>query len=407
MDNTSFVLISALIVGFYMAWSIGASDVANAMGTSVGSRAVTIKQAIIIAAVFEFAGSFLVGGHVTNTIKQGIIDPFSFTEDPVLFSWGMTGILFSTGIWLQMASARGLPVSTTHSLIGSLVGFGLVCHGANSIKWQTIGQIFLSWIIAPFLGGFLAWVSFLGIRKYVLDSKNSLETARKVAPWLLFIITLILVSLFLSKQLWWVSILFSGCFALFFFITVCNKKKAANIDLLSRDEVLLYIENIFSWLQIITACFMALAHGSNDVSNAIGPVAAVVSVSQNRNIMLSSLVPMWLLGLGGVGIVFGLASYGKKVIETIGHSITEITPTKGFAAEFGAAFTILIGSNFGLPLSTTQVLVGAVIGVGLARGIAGINLIIIRKILGSWLITIPATTLLSAILSYTIKLYLK
>lgn len=404
MENTIPVLIVSLVVGFYMAWSIGASDVANAMGTSVGSRAVTIKQAIMIAAVFEFVGSFLAGSHVTNTIKQGIIDPFSFTEDPDLFSWGMTGVLFSTGLWLQLASSRGLPVSTTHSLIGSLIGFGLVCHGANSVRWQTIGQIFISWIIAPFLGGFLAWISFLGIRKYVLDSKNPLNLTRKIAPLLLFTVTMVLVFLLLPKQLRWLSIPFSGCCSILFFMTVCSK--LSNNKLKNHDETLSCVENIFSWLQIITACFMALAHGSNDVSNAIGPVAAVISVIQNHNIMLSSLVPMWLLGLGGIGIVFGLATYGRNVIETIGHNITEITPTRGFAAEFGAAFTILIGSNFGLPLSTTQVLVGAVIGVGLARGIAGINFIVIRKILGSWLVTIPSTAILSAILTYIIKFLL-
>ncbi|MES2503543.1 MAG: inorganic phosphate transporter [Myxococcota bacterium] len=402
MDSTLIVLGVSLLVGFYMAWTIGASDVANAMGTSVGSHALTIKQAILVAAVFEFAGAFLVGGHVTNTIKQGIIDPLSFAGDPILFAWGMTGALLSTGIWLQVASAKGLPVSTTHSLIGALIGFGVVCRGPEAIQWQALGGIVLSWITAPILGGLLAWVVFFGIRKYVLDSKEPLVMTQRWAPWMLFVVVLVLVSLFLSPGLWWAAALFSGIGALVFAKSI---KKITNYSK-NRDDALARVERVFAWLQVITACFMALAHGSNDVSNAIGPVAAVISIVQNHHIVLSSSVPWWLLALGGAGIVLGLATYGRKVIETIGHSITEITPTRGFAAEFGAAFTVLVGSHFGLPLSTTQVLVGAIIGVGLARGIAGLNLIVVRKIISSWAVTIPATCIVSASLSWILRLFI-
>lgn len=402
MDTTFIVLGLSLLVGFYMAWSIGASDVANAMGTSVGSHALTIKQAIFVAAIFEFLGAFLAGGHVTNTIKQGIIDPLSFASDPLLFAWGMTAALLSTGIWLQFASAKGLPVSTTNSLVGALIGFGLVCRGPEAIKWDELSYIALSWLISPLLGGLIALLAFFAIRKYILDSKEPLIVTQRYAPLILFGVILTLVSLFAPKNYLGLAVILSAIGALVFSKTI--RKITASSQ--NRDDTLSRIERVFAWLQIITACFMAFAHGSNDVSNAIGPVAAVISIAFSHHIVLTSQIPWWLLAMGGIGIVLGLATYGRKVIETIGHSITEITPTRGFAAEFGAAFTILVGSHFGLPLSTTQVLVGAVIGVGLARGIAGLNLLVIRKILSSWVITIPATCLVSACLNLIIQLFI-
>ncbi|MEI6790085.1 MAG: inorganic phosphate transporter [Myxococcaceae bacterium] len=402
MDTTFIVLGLSLLVGFYMAWSIGASDVANAMGTSVGSHALTIKQAIFVAAIFEFLGAFLAGGHVTNTIKQGIIDPLSFASDPLLFAWGMTAALLSTGIWLQFASAKGLPVSTTNSLVGALIGFGLVCRGPEAIKWDELSYIALSWLISPLLGGLIALLAFFAIRKYILDSKEPLIVTQRYAPLILFGVILTLVSLFAPKNYLGLAVILSAIGALVFSKTI--RKITASSQ--NRDDTLSRIERVFAWLQIITACFMAFAHGSNDVSNAIGPVAAVISIAFSHHIVLTSQIPWWLLAMGGFGIVLGLATYGRKVIETIGHSITEITPTRGFAAEFGAAFTILVGSHFGLPLSTTQVLVGAVIGVGLARGIAGLNLLVIRKILSSWVITIPATCLVSACLNLIIQLFI-
>lgn len=401
MDASLIVLAVALLVGFYMAWSIGASDVANAMGTSVGSHAITIKQAILIAAIFEFLGAFWIGGHVTNTIKQGIINPLSFAGEPMLFACGMTAALLSTGVWLQFAASRGLPVSTTHSVIGSLIGFGLVGRGGDAVQWGVLGKIFLSWTLAPFLGGIIAWFLFFCIRKYILDSGKPLETTQRLAPVMLFGVILVLVALFLPKAYWWLAVVAALASAMAFAKAIQKVLKRAN----NRDDALARVERVFAWLQVITACFMALAHGSNDVSNAIGPVAAVISIVNHQHIVLSSQVPTWLLALGGAGIVLGLATYGRRVIETIGNGITEITPTRGFAAEFGAAFTILMGSYMGLPLSTTQVLVGAVVGVGFARGIAGLNLTVIKKILSSWVITIPATCLVSSVLSAIVKAF--
>ncbi len=408
MDQALIILGVCLVAGFYMAWSIGANDVANAMGTSVGSHALTIGQAIAVAAVFEFLGAFLVGGQVTNTIKQEIVDPMMFAGDPIGFAGGMTAALLATAVWLQFASAKGLPVSTTHSIVGAVVGFGVVTGGRDAVKWDALSGIVLSWFISPLLGGILAFATFFIIRKYILDSKDPLLMTKKIGPYMLFVVVAATSFLFFDKSLSglkWIyreelAFLLTISFSLILVLVTTMLLLRGKVEPIDRDANLAHVERIFAWFQIVTACFMALAHGSNDVSNAIGPVAAVVSIVKDGYMTSSAEVPLWLLGLGGVGIVVGLATYGRKVIETIGTSITEITPTRGFAAEFGASFTILVGSSFGLPLSTTQVLVGAVIGIGLARGISGLNIVVIKRIMGSWIITIPTTACVSGGLSY-------
>ncbi len=408
MDQALIILGVCLVAGFYMAWSIGANDVANAMGTSVGSHALTIGQAIAVAAVFEFLGAFLVGGQVTNTIKQEIVDPMMFAGDPIGFAGGMTAALLATAVWLQFASAKGLPVSTTHSIVGAVVGFGVVTGGWDAVKWDALSGIVLSWFISPLLGGILAFATFFIIRKYILDSKDPLLMTKKIGPYMLFVVVAATSFLFFDKSLSglkWIyreelAFLLTISFSLILVLVTTMLLLRGKVEPIDRDANLAHVERIFAWFQIVTACFMALAHGSNDVSNAIGPVAAVVSIVKDGYMTSSAEVPLWLLGLGGVGIVVGLATYGRKVIETIGTSITEITPTRGFAAEFGASFTILVGSSFGLPLSTTQVLVGAVIGIGLARGISGLNIVVIKRIMGSWIITIPTTACVSGGLSY-------
>lgn len=409
MDQAFIILAIALVAGLYMAWSIGANDVANAMGTSVGSHALTIGQAVFIAAIFEFLGAFLVGEQVTNTIKKGIVDPMNFAGDPLGFAGGMTAALLSTAAWLQFASSRGLPVSTTHSIIGAVVGFGIVAGGVDAVHWSALTNIVTSWIFSPFLGGMIAYCTFFIIRKYILDAKMPMKMARFLGPIMLFTVVLAVSSLFfqkIMKTFGWdyfegfaflVAVLVSLIISL---ISRALIPKVADDGKVDRDLSLNRVEKVFAYFQIITACFMALAHGSNDVANAIGPVSAVVAIVKSSHIVASSTVPLWLLGLGGLGIVVGLATYGRRVIETVGKGITEITPTRGFAAEFGAAFTILVGSYLGLPLSTTQVLVGAIIGVGFARGIAGLNTTVIKRILGSWLVTIPTTGCVSAAMCY-------
>ena len=397
-----------------MAWSIGANDVANAMGTSVGSRALTINQAILIAAIFEFLGAFLVGDHVTSTIKQGIVDPAFFAADPLDFAKGMTIALLVTAAWLSVASFHGMPVSTTHSIIGAVIGFGLVAQGPEAIIWWRIGSIIISWCISPLMGGCIAFFSFWIIRRYVLDATDPIAAARRWVPALLFVVSGALLSIFVpqileklqlgSNTLLNISaVMFCDLLIVFtamFFLARIRKTYTP------RGESLAKVERIFAYMQCMTACFMAMAHGSNDVANAIGPVAGVIGVLKNGSLVGSSPVPLWLLGMGGVGIIIGLATYGRRVIHTVGTQITEITPTRGFAAEFGSSSTILIGSILGLPLSTTQVLVGAVIGVGMARGVAGLNLAIIKKIMTSWVITIPATVVVTAIITWFVEAFI-
>lgn len=416
MDTSLLILTAALIAGVYMAWSIGANDVANAMGTSVGSHALTITQAVIVAAIFEFIGAFLVGQEVTNTIRQDIVNPESLNISSIAFAGGMTAALLATAVWLQFASSKGLPVSTTHSIIGAVVGFGLVAGDSMSVvNWEKLVEIIASWFISPILGGIIAFATFFLVRRYILDSKDPIRATKWISPLMFFIVTFCVLFMFFAKSkiigsdmIWvgTVTITISAALSIAARIMM-SRGEHAHLD---RDGQLARVESIFAWLQVVTACFMALAHGSNDVANAIGPVAAVVSIVQPTWLMNvgEDVWLMGLTGLGGIGIVIGLATYGKRVIETVGKGITEITPTRGFAAEFGAASIILVGSSYGLPLSTTQVLVGAVIGVGLARGIAGLNLSVIKRITGSWIFTIPTTGLVSAGMSFAwLKVYAK
>jgi len=393
-------IVLAVLVGFYVAFTIGANDVANAMGTSVGSKALTLMQAVLVAAIFEFLGAVLVGSHVTNTIRKGIIDPLTFTPHPELLLYGMFAALISTGIWIHLATNYGLPISTTHSIVGSIIGFGIVASGFMSIGWGKVGTIALSWIVSPALGGFIAFYMYKFISKRILNAENPIKSLKKFAPFLtLLLIYIITLSVFfkglkhlhldftfLSASLWGLGIGLLGSLITYLLSIKYTKDKQYMVI---EDEYK-DIEKVFAFLQVISACSVAFSHGANDVANAIGPAAAIVNLIQNNGQILTNIpVPIWLLALGGLGIVTGLAILGYKVIKTIGHEITELTPTRGFAAEFAAATTVILASRLGLPVSTTHTLVGAVVGVGLARGINAINLKIMRDIIISWLITLP------------------
>ncbi len=412
MDPTLVLLVLAAVVGLYMAWNIGANDVANAVGTSVGSHALTIKQAILVAAVFEFAGAFLVGGHVTDTIRKGIVSPELYSDAPTELAVGMLAALLASALWLQFASWRGLPVSTTHAIVGGVIGFGVVSRGLDSVEWTQLSGIVASWFVSPLCGGLLAFLTFAVIRYKILDSDDPLRSTRRLAPMLLFVVGVVLtLTLFfkglknLKLELSVVEtlliatgggVLLAGV-ALFFMRNVGKGEKPSHKLANKR------VERIFAWLQVITACFMAFAHGSNDVANAVGPVAGILAVVQTGTVGSEAAVPIWVLAAGGVGIVIGLATFGARVIETVGKKITEMTPTRGFSAEFGAAATVLVGSRLGLPLSTTHVLVGAVIGVGFARGIAALNLRVLGSVASSWFITVPVTGIFSAVLFWIMR----
>lgn len=432
-----YVLYLALAFGFYMAWSIGSNDAANAMGTSVGSKAITFKEAIIIAAVFEFGGAILAGANVTDTMRKGIIDPAVFNSIPhgaEIFALGMLAALIAAAIWIHIAAFLGWPVSTTHSIVGAITGFGVVAVGLANVDLGLLASIVMSWAVSPVVGGLIAFLVFTGIRKMILDTEEPVVAVKKWAPLFAFPVFMVLslVTFFKGlKNASWAqdfgpATTFSVATVVGIFASVALGLLLRNIDLESgkaavRDdggkeeedggrEKYSQVERVFRYLQTITACFVAFAHGSNDVANSIGPLAAVVNLFDGFSFRAGAEitgevpVPIWVLFLGGLGIVVGLATYGWKIIETIGSKITDLTPSRGFAAEFGAATTILVGSKAGLPLSTTHTVVGSVIGVGFARGMNALNLKIIWDIIKSWIYTIPFTAILTVILFQGFKL---
>ncbi len=403
----------AIAFGVYMTWGIGANDVANAMGTSVGSRAITVKQAILIAAVFEFTGAFLAGGNVTSTIRKGIIDPTPITGQPEILVYGMLAALLAAAIWLTVASWRGWPVSTTHSIVGALVGFALAGIGVDAVQWGQIGMIVASWVISPALGGLLAFVMMQSIRKFILNTDNPFQNAQRFGPFYVFLLGFVISLVTLFKGLkhlnldlsvtasFSLAVLFGALIAFIGWLLIRRVRMDPRAD---RDYHFASVEKIFTPMMIFSACSMAFAHGSNDVANGIGPLAAIVSViDSGGEIAQKSPLPLWLLALGGTGIVIGLATLGYRVMKTIGTSITELTPTRGFSAELAAAATVVLASRTGLPVSTTHILVGAVIGVGLARGMGAIDLRVIGKIVASWLVTLPAGGALAALFFFVLK----
>jgi inorganic phosphate transporter, PiT family len=412
--STILVLLAAG-VGFFMAWGIGANDVANAMGTSVGSKALTIKQAIIIAMIFEFAGAYLAGGEVTSTIRKGIIDASYFVDTPELLVFGMISALLAAATWLLIASALGWPVSTTHSIVGAIVGFAAVGVGVDAVEWSKVGGIVGSWIITPLLSGFLAFVIFNSAQKLIFDHDHPVKQARRWVPLYMFLAGFVLSLVTIKKGLKHVGLHIETADGFYYAIAIAVVVAIIGKIFINRiqfedhpntDKKTHYanVEKVFAVLMVVTACAMAFAHGSNDVANAIGPLAAVVSiVSNNGEIGAKAALVWWILPLGGIGIVLGLAIFGRRVMATIGQGITHLTPSRGFAAELAAASTVVIASGTGLPISTTQTLVGAVLGVGMARGIAAINLGVVRNIVISWVITLPIGAALSIVFFWILK----
>ena len=395
----------AVGIGLYMAWNIGANDVANAMGTSVGSGALTFKRAVIVAAIFEFAGAVLVGGQVTDTVRKGIVDPGAFAADPMMLVVGMTCALAAAAVWLHLASYMGWPVSTTHSIVGAVAGFGLTAVGMSAVDMGKLAFIAASWVVSPIVGGLLGYGVFVLVRNRILDSHEPVKRLKIYAPWFIFPVFVILTLSLIYKGLKNLKLDLPlgaalGIAALVglaaAFVMAFAMRKVQSTPGATPREQLKRVEKHFIVLQIITACFVAFAHGSNDVANAVGPMAAVVGTLQQGVVADQVALPIWVLFVGAIGIVVGLATYGHKVMATVGHNITEMTPSRGFSAEFGAAATILLGSKLGLPISTTHTLVGAVIGVGLARGINALDISVVKKVAASWVITVPFAGLLAS-----------
>ncbi len=407
-------LAMAVIFGFFMAWGVGANDVANAMGTSVGARAITIRQAILIAMVFEFAGAYLAGGEVTETVRSGIIslENSGLEENPQLLVYGMLSSLLAAGVWLLVASQRGWPVSTTHSIVGAIIGFAAVGISVDSVMWGQVGSIASSWVVSPVFSGAIALAIFLSVQKLVLDTEDPLANARRYVPWYIFLVGFVISIMTMIKGLSQTNLEFNFAQTLLIAVVIGFITMGLGILLLRRlaldvqeeGHELDNLEKVFGVLMVFTACSMAFAHGSNDVANAIGPLAAVVGVVETGGVFTQeSSVPNWILLLGGVGIVIGLATWGYRVIMTIGRNITHLTPSRGFAAELAAATTVVIASGTGIPVSTTHTLVGAVLGVGLAKGISALNLGVVGRIILSWLITLPVGAVLSILFFFTFR----
>ena len=388
-----YFLISALL-GLYVAWNIGANDVANSMATAVGARAITFKQAIFIASILNFIGATFIGSHVTETVKKGIVD-IGLLQNTHLAIIGFLSALLSAGIWITLSTWKSLPISTTHSIVGALIGFGLISGGVKTIHWIKVGEIVLSWVISPLFAGILSFSIFKLLMKKVLLSKNRRKSLQFFTP-------LSIVSA--------ISIIFFS----FVFKTPLGKKMGDKAYLMIIPAILTMVflwvwirkytkhrarvEAVFRKLQITTSCYMALSHGSNDVANAIGPVASVYSLLKFKEIGTQVPVPLWLLAIGGIGIMLGISTWGYRVINTVGKRITRLSNTRGFTIDFSAATSILLASKAGMPVSTTHAVIGAIVGVGLAKGLGAVDLGVLKQILISWLLTLPATIITTMVL---------
>lgn len=392
------ILIFASVVGFIMALAIGANDVANSMATAVGAKAITIKQAVIIAAVLEFAGALFFGRMVSKTIAKGIVPLESMYSNEMIIAGALSALIGAT-LWIIVATKFELPVSTTHSIVGGMAGFGIIAIGMNAVNWVKMGLIAASWLISPFLGGLLAFLLFKLISKLILKKVNPFVCTKKVGPFLVGATLFIVSWLFFGKTMHWSlqkSLLFSS---ISFVITTSISYFLFRYIKRETDEKA-SVEKIFKKLQILTSCYMAIAHGANDVANAVGPLAVIFIVAKTLDIekAVNAPVPKEILFIGGIGISIGVAVWGYKIMRTIGEKITELNNSRGFTIDFSTATTVMFASTLGLPVSTTHTVVGSVIGVGYARGIGAVNFGIVKQIIFSWIITVPAAAITSALL---------
>ena len=412
MEYMVIYLVLAGLFGLFMAWGIGANDVANAMATSVGSRAITVRQAIIIAAIFEFAGAVLAGGGVTATLRGGMVDPAHLEGQAELLVWGMLAALLAAGTWLMIASQRGWPVSTTHSIIGAIIGFIVAGLGFNAVVWGRVGEIAASWVISPVSAGVVAYFLFRSVQWLILNHDDPVRRARRYVPVYMFLGAFFIALMTLLRGLRHVGLDISmttgyGLSVAFGLVVAIAGawfiRRVPMNDDADRRLQFITVERMFAVMMVMVACAMAFAHGSNDVANAVGPVAAVMSAATTGTVDDVSPVPLWVLVLGGAGIVIGLATLGKRVMATVGKNITQLTPSRGFAAGLAAAGTVVVASSLGLPISTTHTLVGAVLGVGFARGIGAININVVGGIFMSWIITLPVGAALSVIFFFILR----
>ncbi|MDI9818693.1 MULTISPECIES: inorganic phosphate transporter [unclassified Legionella] len=407
MDYPLVLFIVAVAFCFFMTWGVGANDLANVMSTTMGSKAITVRQAMIIAVVFEFAGAFLGGTDVTETMRDGIINSNQLSDQPLVLVEGMLGVLVACTVWMNLASFIGVPVSITNALVGSMVGFGAIVLGIDAIHWQQVYYIAIGWVTSPLIAGITAYALFISIQQAIFIKSDPLEKAKLYVPVYLFLVGSILSFITVFKGLNHFNIHLNlkqdlaVTLASSISLTIVGMVLVRHIPempRIRRRERFIQVEKYFAVLMGLTACAMVFAHGSNDVALAVGPLTIIYSLIMNgENPLGPANYPAWIILLGCAGVVTGFLMYGKKVIETVGSSITALTPSRAFAATLAAATTVVFATSIGIPVSATQTLVGAVLGVGLARGIGALNLIVIRNIFTSWILTLPAASLLTII----------
>ncbi len=400
------LIIVAAAVAFYLAWNIGANDVANAMATSVASGALSLKRAVVVAAVLNFLGAVFVGTKVSNAHRVDIIDPGVFESDPELLVIGMFAALISAAIFITIATWFGLPISTTHAIVGGIAGFGIAAYGLTAINVAGLSKIMASWAISPLAGALIAWLTFMIIKRYIFDTGDPVRNTRLFTPPMMALVFFVMTLSMIYKGLKNLHMDLPVLTALAFAALIGTAAGLISVFFVGRymertkdiKDPHARVEKVFLFAQVISAMFVAFAHGANDVGNAIGPMATIIEVIRTGSVETGATIPLWLLMLGAVGILIGTATWGVKVMDTVGKKITEITATRGFSAEFAAATTVLACSKMGLPVSTTHVLVGAVIGVGLAGGLHGVDVKVIAKIFASWMVTLPVAGTLCAVI---------
>lgn len=409
MDYGTIFIVIACLVGLWMTWGIGANDLANIMSTTMGSKALTVRQALIIAIIFEILGALLGGSEVSGTIRGGIIDLQVVAAQPHLLIYCMLSVLLAGATWITTASMLGMPVSITQAIVGGLVGVGAMSLGLNAVEWHKVGYIFLSWVASPSIAGFVAFLLFISIRETILAVEEPVKAAKLIIPFYFFLIGIVLSLMTVLKALDHFHISMSSLTKLGVVLGTSLTITLAGVEAmrhvhryarLNRHTQFQYIENLFSVLMAFTACAMVFAHGSNDVAIAVGPVISVISTVLTGAPMHDGPLMLGILFVGCLGVILGLFMYGRKVIETVGNGITMLTPSRAFAATFAAASTVVCSTTLGIPVSATQTLVGAVFGVGLARGIDALNLTVMRNIFLSWALTIPLTAGLATFFFY-------
>ncbi|MEM2933953.1 MAG: inorganic phosphate transporter [Halobacteria archaeon] len=399
------LLTAAGVAGLFMAWNIGANDLANALGTSVGSGMVSAKKAVLLGTFLMFFGAVFVGRRVTETIQKGIIDPSFFQASPMLLTLGMLSALLAASTWVAIATYYGLPVSTTHSIVGAVVGFGIISVGIQNIKMMIVLSIATSWITSPIFAAILSYIVLKSLDKSIFSARKPIKRAEKIGPlWVGIVFAIIGFSAvykgiknleMLTMESALVLSVIIGGFA-YIASSILFKTAERKVRFESRQ-----VELLFGYLAILTGGYVAFGIGANDIANAIGPFAAILNIMMTGDVSMRVGIEWWMLAFGGVGMALGCLTWGYKVIATISEKITEITPDNAFAAQFSAATVVILASKLGMPISTTHAIVGAVVGVGLARGIKALNIKVVRDIVTSWIATIP-TTMIFAILIYSI-----